>query len=480
MNLLLGSLLLALAAWVIVSYQGRLRRSQTEAMPGERTAPANAQSATASVHGNAGFDKFSKQLLLSLQGQDTLADFGSVLLQQLCRQLDAQAASFHVLQADSYVQQASYAGMQSPAFIERYRAGEGLAGQAVRERKSQVCSGQATDWMWVVSGTQASAPVSVVIAPILSADHVPGVVELALMRPAEPETLALLDNVLPMVALSLDLLLGKLQTLAEFARYRDMQEFQQRLLSNVSDGIFGQDPQGKVTFVNAAALRLLGYTEQELLGQPMHAMTHHHYPDGRVFPIDECPCYHSLHDGQTRTVSDQVFWHKQGHALPIEYTVTPVLQNAQRLGVVVTFRDITQQLQARSDLEQRDRQLQESEAWLRTLFESANEGILVIDTQASVTALNPAMARMLGRTREQILGHQVIEFMDETNRAIHRRQMALRAHGQVADYEIAFLRPDGTLAPCLMHASPLTNAQGERSGSFAMVTDLSRWRLVRA
>ena len=48
----------------------------------------------------------------------------------------------------------------------------------------------------------------------------------------------------------------------------------------MGDGIFGIDLEGRITFVNAAATQMLGYKQEEMLGQVMHNLIHHTKADG--------------------------------------------------------------------------------------------------------------------------------------------------------------------------------------------------------
>ena len=53
----------------------------------------------------------------------------------------------------------------------------------------------------------------------------------------------------------------------------------------LGDGVYGVDRDGRCTFVNAAALRMLGYAvPADLIGRNMHATIHHTRPDGSAFP----------------------------------------------------------------------------------------------------------------------------------------------------------------------------------------------------
>lgn len=417
-------------------------------------------------------------LIVSLHGQPTLAAFGQTLLGHLAHRLDAFAGALHVREAADgpYRLAAQHAGNASPAFAEQYAAGEGVAGQAAAERRLRVCRGQAADWMWISGATVASAAVSVVIAPLVLADATTAVIELALMRDVDDAALATLEATLPVVALLLDGLQARLATEAAFSRSQVIEARQRQILAHVYDGIFGQDAEGRVSFVNAAALDILGFTEDEVLGQPMHALTHHHYPDGRPFPREECPIWQCGRDGQTRTVADQVFWRRDRTPVPVEYTVAAMHEGGRPAGVVISFRDISSHLQAEAALRSRDEALARSELRLRTLFETANEGIWIIDAEGRTTELNAAMAAILGRPREAVLGRTIFEFVNAANADVFRRQMAERQLGRTGAYDISLSQPDGRQVPCLFNATPTFDVDGRRTGSFAMVADLTRFR----
>ena len=117
----------------------------------------------------------------------------------------------------------------------------------------------------------------------------------------------------------------------------------QQVLDNTGEGICGLDMQGRTTFVNGAALDITGFKEDEFLYRHQHSLIHHHYPDGRDYPAEKCNIYSAYTKGIKTTADDEVFWHKNGSAIPIEYTATPMLDEDEKIiGAVVVFRDISE------------------------------------------------------------------------------------------------------------------------------------------
>ena len=113
------------------------------------------------------------------------------------------------------------------------------------------------------------------------------------------------------------------------------------ILNSAGEGIFGLDMKGNTTFVNPAAAEMLGYSQEELIGKPHHALIHHTRPDGTPYPREECHIYAAFNDGKVHRETDEFFWRKDGSSFPVEYVSTPIQENGKSVGAVVTFSDIT-------------------------------------------------------------------------------------------------------------------------------------------
>ncbi len=117
------------------------------------------------------------------------------------------------------------------------------------------------------------------------------------------------------------------------------------LLATIPDAVYVVDIEGRVEFANPAALELLGYTEDELLGQISHSTIHHSHWDGSHFPVEECPMLRPRTTGETVRVHGDTFWRKDGSKFRVAYSSAP-LATARGRGAVVVFRDVTEQVEA--------------------------------------------------------------------------------------------------------------------------------------
>jgi len=127
---------------------------------------------------------------------------------------------------------------------------------------------------------------------------------------------------------------------------REQAQFHRAIMANMGEGLYALDGDGRVTYVNEAAERLLGWSCTELLGRRMHDMIHSRHPDGTPFPIEQCSGLQVLEQGRTLTDHQDVFIRKDGTFFPVVYSSAPLFGAGRIVGLVVVFRDVTAQKQA--------------------------------------------------------------------------------------------------------------------------------------
>lgn len=106
------------------------------------------------------------------------------------------------------------------------------------------------------------------------------------------------------------------------------------VLESTGDGIYGMDLTGRVTVINPAGAKLLGYSREELLGRNMHDLVHHSHPDGSPYPEAECPIRRSEKQLTPIRVAHDVFWRKDGSSFPVEYIACPQIEHEEETGVL--------------------------------------------------------------------------------------------------------------------------------------------------
>jgi len=120
-----------------------------------------------------------------------------------------------------------------------------------------------------------------------------------------------------------------------------------RAVAAVADALYVVDAVGRITFLNPAALKILGYVdEDELLGRISHETIHHLRPDGSPFRAAECPLLRPLLTGETVHLDLDWFVRKDTTHVAVSYSSAPVDLSDGR-GAVVAFRDISDRLRLR-------------------------------------------------------------------------------------------------------------------------------------
>ena len=188
------------------------------------------------------------------------------------------------------------------------------------------------------------------------------------------------------------------------------------ILNAIDDGVFFLDGSGQALFINEAAARLLGFANREMLGRSMHELTHHHYADGSVFPQEECPIVSSVTNAVQQRVGGDVFWTKAGVALPVDYTSIPIKEGRTVIGVVVTFRDTSDQRRveeqtarlaseraARDEAERAREALRESEERYRFLAETIPVQIWTARPDGALDYVSQRVGEYFGLSTDQVL-----------------------------------------------------------------------------
>jgi PAS domain S-box-containing protein len=122
---------------------------------------------------------------------------------------------------------------------------------------------------------------------------------------------------------------------------------------SVGEGLYSADTEGRLTYMNDAAEKILEWTLDELRGCVMHPIVHSRRPDGSELSAAECPILLSLRNGETVHVEDEVFVARDGRLIPIAYTASPFETDDGEQGCVVAFEDVTERRQ-REQRQQRD------------------------------------------------------------------------------------------------------------------------------
>jgi PAS domain S-box-containing protein len=185
---------------------------------------------------------------------------------------------------------------------------------------------------------------------------------------------------------------GLVAVISDVTAYREAQESLQRQLdltdtitTNSTQALFMIDTQGYCTFMNPPAEAIFGFSFDEMRRRPLHEMIHHHHPDGRPYPMADCPIDRALPDNFDVREHEDAFIRKNGAWVPVLVAASPIFKDGRPVSTVIEVRDITERKQA-------DTALRESEERLRSF---AGQLELLVDERTTALVQSQEQLRTL-------------------------------------------------------------------------------------
>ena len=151
----------------------------------------------------------------------------------------------------------------------------------------------------------------------------------------------------------------------------------------------------------------------------------------------------------------------------LQTTKVPIVSaDGQSKYVLGVSTDITERKEA-------EEALRSSEEKYRLLVETMHGGLAVFDTEFRVTFVNDRFCELLGYSRAEVIGKQLMNFMDAADIPIVQSQIKPRQSGESTSYELPLRHKDGHQLHLLLSGSPLLDKQGKYTGSIVVATDIS-------
>ncbi|WP_431859002.1 PAS domain-containing hybrid sensor histidine kinase/response regulator [Azospirillum sp.] len=249
----------------------------------------------------------------------------------------------------------------------------------------------------------------------------------------------------------------------------------QHILHAVADGILGIDGKGVVTYANAAALAVTGFSESELHGSRVADLFAEEGSDG-VEAIAR-----SLVDGAVRRAARQRLRRRDGSRFVAEFTVSPIVEQRRITGAVMAMRDVTAQVAAESALRL-------SEQRHRTLVQSLHEGLVMRSADGAVLVANGMAERLLAGPSAPLLDPRAGTFEDLTDghryiaangyrlQGLPPAAQAYRSGEPVIEQVIGIAdahAPGGPVTWLRVSSHPVCDADGRVEAVVSSVTDIT-------
>ncbi len=117
--------------------------------------------------------------------------------------------------------------------------------------------------------------------------------------------------------------------------------------------------------------------------------------------------------------------------------------------------------------------LQKTQEDYRTLVEHQGEGVVIVNEFDKISFANPASLSMLSTEKNNIIGRDIKDFMDQDSKDRILVQTRLRENGVSSSYEVNIIRENGSLLPVIISATPRCDPYGKFIGSYGVFRDIS-------
>jgi PAS domain S-box-containing protein len=227
------------------------------------------------------------------------------------------------------------------------------------------------------------------------------------------------------------------------------------LFSIASDLMVIADPNGCFKQVNPTLVRLLGYTEDELLGRPFIEFVH---PDDVQPTLDEMA--RQMQTGTSMAFENRYIC-KDGSVRWLSWRANYI---AREHTTYATARDITEHRRA-------GLALRESEERFRSVFELSADLICIADIKGRFLEVNPTFSTLLGYSRDELVSRPHIDFVhpDDRDKTLQVIAEKLELGETVLHFENRYLRKDGGVAWLEWTSQPLVG----KGVTFAIARDIT-------
>lgn len=245
------------------------------------------------------------------------------------------------------------------------------------------------------------------------------------------------------------------------AELQETEEKNRLILESAGEGILGVDLQGSTTFINTAAIRMLGYSQDEIIGKGIHDLIHSKLPDGSNYPVEDCPMYETYTHTSTNHVDTEVLWRKDGSSFPVDYTSKPIIKEGKSVGAVITFSDITERKEVEGKL-----------LLSRYALDHAGDSILWIDVNSGkFKYANEKSWTTLEYSQEELLELHVFDIDPNITKESWKQLSGKIIKEGILNFESSNKRKSGVLFPIEITASYIKF--GEIEHIIAFTRDIS-------
>lgn len=252
------------------------------------------------------------------------------------------------------------------------------------------------------------------------------------------------------------------------AEIRESEARVQMIINNLESGMVYQivaprdGSSRKFTFLSGSVKELYGCTPEEAMKDPELIYGRFHKDDRARVIREEMEAIRTLSKFRTEmrviSPSGNIRWSSV-------VSIPRLMNDGSTCWDGIEF-DIT-------DRKLAEEALRKSEERYRGIIETALEGVWFLDKDFKTTEVNDAVVRMLGYSKEELIGRPFIDLLFDEDREAQEKEFGRRSRGMIGFYERRVRCKDGKEKWLLLSAKPIMSQAGKFEGTFAMMTDMT-------
>ncbi|NGZ04747.1 MAG: PAS domain S-box protein [Magnetococcales bacterium] len=362
-----------------------------------------------------------------LQEAVDFADLARKFLSGIAPLLQIGQGAFYLHESGRLRLLGGYAFRERNGFYPVFAIGEGLIGQCALEKSPILIHRPPADYVRIGSGVGEATPQMILVLPVLRNDQLLAVVELAAFKPFDVHEQALVDGLIPLLAMSIEILERNLRTRQLLDETREQaytmeaqatqlaaqtveleerrnalqatEEWYRGIIESAPDGMVVADQDGVIILTNPRIDVMFGYAPKALIGRRIGELV----PDAfQEESLARCEEFSVAAPIRPVAAGDRDFigLRLDGSTFPVEVALSrlPAL-GGRGICICASVRDITQRKAAEAAL-------RDSEAYNKMLFQESARPIVIHDPRGEgFIDCNPAAVCLYGyASREELIG----------------------------------------------------------------------------
>ena len=251
---------------------------------------------------------------------------------------------------------------------------------------------------------------------------------------------------------------------------RHQSQWLRTTLASIGDAVITTDADGRVTFMNAVAEALTGWSQTDALGHMLPDVLQIVHETTRE-PVDN-PAMRALQTGSTiRLANHTVLITRTGEEHAIDDSAAPIRDDVgTTVGAVLVFRDVSER-----------RRTEVARAHLAAIVESSDDAIVSKTLQSVILSWNHGAERLFGYTAEEAVGQPITMLIppDRLGEEEHILERIVRGE-RIEHFETVRVSKDGRPIDISLTISPIRNAEGVIIGASKVARDISHRKSLEA